>query len=135
MSQLESWISQNQDIPRHGNPIEIHQTEDFPPDADWHPYYRFFELAMRYLLDIRGMGKSLQDVLHLFYDLRNGILFPESFQNHFGISVSDFEDEFYGRMRTYLKYGYIPLTFKIRHSPVLDNLFWIVENRIDPLRG
>ncbi len=48
------------------------------------------------------MGKSYQDVLSLFYDLRQGISFTDSFENHFGISVCDYEDEFYDRMRTYL---------------------------------
>lgn len=102
ISELESWISQNQNVPGQGNPIKIHQNEDFPPGADRHQYYRFFELAMRYLLDNQGMGKSLHDVMNLFYDLRDGKSFFVSFQDNFGIIVSDFEDEFYSRMRTYL---------------------------------
>jgi hypothetical protein len=102
LSELESWISTNQNVPGQGNPIKIHQHSDFPDGADIHEYYRFFELAMRYLLDGRGLGKSFPDVLNLFYDLREGISFPVSFQNHFGMSVSDYENEFYDRMRTYL---------------------------------
>ncbi len=102
LNQLESWISQNENVPGQGNPIGIHHTDDFPQGANWHPYYQFFELAMRYLLDRRGMGRSPRDVLSLFYDMRGGIPFPVSFQNHFGISVSDFEIEFYDRMRAYL---------------------------------
>jgi hypothetical protein len=103
LNQLESWISQNQNVPGQGNPIRIHQNEDFPPGANWHQYYQFFELAMRYLLDDRGMGKAPKNVLRLFYDMREGIPFPASFQSHFGISLSDFENEFYDRMRTYLR--------------------------------
>jgi hypothetical protein len=106
LSELESWISQNQNVPGQGNPIAIHQNEDYPPGADKHQYYRFFELAMRYLLDRRGMGKSFSDVLDLFYDMRDGISFPVSFQDNFGISVSDYEDEFYDRMRAYLSSSY-----------------------------
>ena len=102
LSELELWISQNQNIPGQGNPVKIHQIEDFPQGADWHQYYRFFELAMRYLLDNKGMGKSYRHVLNLFYDMRDGKSFPVSFQNHFGISLSDYEAEFYDRMRTYL---------------------------------
>jgi len=102
LSELESWISQNQNVPGQGNPIKIHQNEDFPPGADWHQYYRFFELAMRYLLDKRGMGRSFSDVLNLFYDMRDRISFPVSFRNNFGISLVDFENEFYDRMRAYL---------------------------------
>jgi hypothetical protein len=106
LSELESWISQNQNVPGQGNPIGIHQNEDFPPGADRHQYYRFFELAMRYLLDRRGMGRSLSDVLNLFYDMREGISFPVSFRNNFGISLVDFENEFYDRMRAYLSSTY-----------------------------
>jgi len=106
LSELESWISQNQNVPGQGNPIKIHQNEDLPPGGDWHQYYRFFELAVRYLLDSRGMGKSFKDVLNLFYDLRDGKPFPVSFQDNFGIRVSDFEDEFYSRLRTYLSNNY-----------------------------
>lgn len=106
LSELESWISQNQNVPGQGNPIKIHQHSDYPEGADIHQYYRLFELAMRYILDTNGMGKSYQDVLSLFYDLRQGISFPVSFENHFGISVSDYEDEFYDRMITYLSNSY-----------------------------
>ena len=106
LSELETWISENQNVPGQGNPISIHQYSDFPEGADIHQYYRFFELATRYLLDGKGFGKSYQDVLSLFYDLRQGISFPVSFENHFGISVSDYEDEFYDRMKTYLSSDY-----------------------------
>jgi hypothetical protein len=102
LSELEAWISQNQNVHGQGNPIKIHQIEDFPPGVDWHQYYRFFELAVRYLLDTRGMGKSFKDVLNLFYDMKDGRPFPVSFQENFGISVSDFEIEFFDRMRAYL---------------------------------
>jgi len=57
---------------------------------------------MRYLLDKRGMGRSFSDVLNLFYDMRDRISFPVSFRNNFGISLVDFENEFYDRMRAYL---------------------------------
>ena len=106
LSELESWISQNQNLPGQGNPIKIHQHADYPDGADRHQYYRLFELAMRYILDDNGMGRSYQDVLSLFYDLRDGISFPVSFEDHFGISVSDFEDEVFDRMRTYLSNSY-----------------------------
>ena len=103
VSELEAWISQNQNIPGQGNPIAIHY--DYPASSNRGLYYRYFELAVRYLLDSNGMGKSYQDVLNLFYDLRNGISFSDSFENHFGISISDYEAEFYDLMRTYLDDG------------------------------
>jgi hypothetical protein len=105
LSELESWISQNQSVPGGGNPITIHQHSDYPEGADIHQYYRLFELAMRYILDDKGLGRSFQDVMDLSYDLRQGIAFPVSFENHFEISVADFEAEFFDRLRTYLGNG------------------------------
>lgn len=105
LNELETWISKNQNVPGQGNPIKIRQNSDFPDGADIHQYYRFFELAMRYLIDEDGYGQSFQDVLKLIYDLRQGLLFPVSFENHFGISVIDFENEFFDRMRAYLDSG------------------------------
>jgi hypothetical protein len=102
LSELESWISQNQNVPGEGNPIKIHQHADFPEGADRHEYYRLFELAMSYILDDRGMGRSYQDVLRLFHDLRNGVSFSASFEDRFGIAVGDLEDEVFDRLRAYL---------------------------------
>jgi len=101
-SELEAWIAQNETVPGGGNPIKIRQASDFPPGADWHEYYRVFELVVTYILDEKGMGRSYQDVLGLFYDLRDGISFPVSFEGHFGIAVSDFEAEVFDRLRAYL---------------------------------
>jgi hypothetical protein len=103
LNELESWISENQDIPGEGNPIGIHQIEDFPSGANWTRYYQFFELAMRYLLDQNGLGKSHRDVLNVFYDLRQEVSFADAFENRFGISVDGYEAEFYDRMRIYLQ--------------------------------
>ena len=102
LNELESWILQSQNVPGQGNPVAIHQDSDYPPGANTTQYYVLFELAVRYLLDAGGLGKSYNHVLSLFYDLRNGVSFPDSFQQHFGIGVSDYENEFYERMRTYL---------------------------------
>ena len=109
LSELESWISQNQNIPGEGNPIRIHQHADFPDGADRHEYYRLFELVVRYILDDKGMGNSYQDVVRLFYDLRDGLSFSASFENHFGIGVSDLEDEVFDRLRAYLSTNAVPV--------------------------
>jgi hypothetical protein len=102
LSELESWISQNQNVPGQGNPIGIHQIADFPDGANWHEYFRLSELALTYVLDEEGMGRSYQDVLDLVYDIRNGAPFPGSFQDRLGTSLDDFEDQFFDRMRAYL---------------------------------
>ena len=95
LCELETWISQNQSVPGRGNPITIHQHADIPAGADMEQYYRLFEVATRYLLDSNGSGRSFRDVLSVFYDLRQGMSFSSSFENHFGMSVNDYEAEFY----------------------------------------
>jgi hypothetical protein len=105
LDELESWIDQNQGVPGGGNPIRIHHDADIPPRDVFHQYYRLFELAVTYLLDEAGMGRSFQDVLALFYDIRAGVSFPASFEDRFGISLSAFEAEFFQRARAYLGTG------------------------------
>ena len=103
VNDLENWISRNAEVPGLGNPIRIHVWEDFPPDADITAYYyTVFDLTMRYFLDPDGLGKSTEDVLKLFYDIRNGMLFKDAFQNNFDISMARLEIDYYDRMRSYL---------------------------------
>ena len=102
LAELEAWIHENRDVPGEGNPIRIHESTDFPAGADWHQYYRIFELAVTYLLDERGLGGSYVDVLHLFQDARDGIAFPSAFQNRFGMTLADFEAQLFLRLRAYL---------------------------------
>ena len=60
---------------------------------------------MRYFLDPIGLDKSIEDVLGLFYNLRNDVAFPTAFQSNFGLDLETLEDEYYERMRTYLTGG------------------------------
>jgi hypothetical protein len=99
---LNSWISRNAQFPNRGNPITIHRWEDFPEDSDITGYYTVFDVVMKYILDTNGMGKSLDDVLSLFYDMRRGISFPSSFQSNFGISLVDFENQIFDSLMVYL---------------------------------
>jgi len=100
---LDRWITRNANDPNQGNPICIHIWDDFPPSADISGYYcNVFDLTMRYFLDPNGLGKSTEDVLALFYDLRNDIAFPAAFQSNFGLDLETLENEYYDRMRDYL---------------------------------
>ena len=38
VSEFESWITENQNLPGQGNPIKIHQDADYPDRADRHQY-------------------------------------------------------------------------------------------------
>ena len=99
---LESWITENEQSSNKGNPITIRKWEDYPEGADKTGYYTVFEVVMEYMLDPNGLDRSLQDVLNLFYDLRELTPFDESFENHFGISVDELENDIFDRLRDYL---------------------------------
>lgn len=100
---LDDWISQNSSYPNNGNPITIHQWEDFPEGSDITGYYTVFDVVIKYILSSRGMGKSLQNVLILFYDVRNGTSFSTAFENNFGVSLLGFETTIFNRLRLFLK--------------------------------
>lgn len=102
LSELESWISENQNLPDKGNPIVIHQYSDLPDGADLDKYYRVFELAVRYILDDKGLGRSYQDIKNLFYEIRNGTPFTSAFSKNFGISLKFYENNFYDMIAAYL---------------------------------
>ena len=100
---LEAWIARNANDLNQGNPICIHVWDDFPPGADISGYYcNVFDLTMRYFLDPKGLDKSIEDVLKLFYDLRDNTPFPIAFQSNFGLDLETLENEYYDRMRDYL---------------------------------
>ena len=100
---LEDWIKANDNFPGKGNPIMIHVWEDFPEGSDITGYYcNVFDISMKYLLDPLGLNKSFQDVLNVFYKIRDGDSFNAAFQNNFGLSLQVFEDEFYDRIKAYL---------------------------------
>ncbi|MDH3221344.1 MAG: hypothetical protein OEQ39_21295 [Gammaproteobacteria bacterium] len=85
------------------NPIAIH--DDVYPaikNVAQNYYYPFFELTMRYLLDNQGLDHSYLDVKAVFLDMRDGMSFSDAFQSNFGITVSDFEAEYFARIRQYL---------------------------------
>lgn len=104
VADLDNWIMENENFPGQGNPIIIHEWSDFPSGANIDRYYWYaFDIAMRYILDPTGLGKTFSDVLKLFYDIGDGYSFSASFQDNFGISLKAFEEEFYFRIRTYLK--------------------------------
>lgn len=99
---LNSWRDRNSSFPNGGNPISIHQWEDFPEGSDITGYYTVFDLVIQYLLDSNGFGKSLQNILDLFYQIRNGTPFLTAFQNNFEISLVDFENDIFNRLESYL---------------------------------
>jgi hypothetical protein len=98
---LESWRAQ----PYHDNPIAIHDWSDFPDPieaAGGGSYYPMFGLAVRYLLDERGHGKTYADVLSMFRELIETQNFAYTFERHMGISLRDYEGDFFGLVTAFL---------------------------------
>jgi hypothetical protein len=85
------------------NPIAMHQYR-YPDDINiiFYYYYPMFQLAITYLLDAEGHGKTMEDLKNLFFDARDGVDFEDSFENHFGISLIQYEEQFFNLMRNYL---------------------------------
>ena len=85
------------------NPIAMHQYRY--PDIDgviYYYYYPMFELAVGYLLDPASTGREKTDVRDLFFDARDGVLFATAFEDRFGISLADYEAQFFDLVRGFL---------------------------------
>jgi hypothetical protein len=100
ISQLNAWYA----VEDHINPISIHKFNDYPlPYIRRGEYYPMFELAIRYLLDNRGHGKSLLDMKKLYFDLKRGDSFVDAFESNIGMSISYYELHFYELISEYIQ--------------------------------
>lgn len=72
-------------------------------------YYPMAQLAVEYLLDPDGLGRSPEDLAAVMFDMGDGVSFASAFEAHFGISESDYETQFFARMDTYLPQSELPL--------------------------
>jgi hypothetical protein len=98
--ELAAWCN----IEGHSNPISIHRVEDFPIDYRRSgEYYPTYHLAVSYLLDKRGFGKTLTEVKNMFHDLTSsGTSFENAFQTYMGISLNYFEEHYFELMTNFL---------------------------------
>lgn len=112
--QLLEWMDLRQALRGQGNPIAVHEWNDFPPEilraGRTGSYYPSFGLAVAYLVDPEGHGKSWSDVKGVYVDMREGDPFALAFENWMGMSVADYEESFFDLMLAYLPSG----------SPVAD---------------
>ena len=65
-------------------------------------HYPMYQLAVEYLLDADGFGRSPQDVAAIFTDIAEGSNFSTAFENRMGISLSEYEEQFFYLMNDYL---------------------------------
>jgi len=92
INQVNTW----REDPQHINPIRIRRSNDSSvPDSRIGEYYPMFGLAVRYLLDDEGLGKSFADVKEMYLDMRKTGSFRESFEKFMGISVEYYEQHFF----------------------------------------
>jgi hypothetical protein len=86
------------------NPISIQYSSTYPniEGIGTSYLYPIFWLAVRYLTDPAGQGGSFYDVRDVIIDAANGVPFRTSLENRFGISFSDYEDQFFDLMNDYL---------------------------------
>jgi hypothetical protein len=101
-------------IAEYGRINPIAWRVDLPPsewvlDAYTYYYYPMAHLAVEYLLDPQGLGKSPEDLAAVMLDMGNDVSFAEAFENHIGISQSDYETQFFTLMNTYLPQSEFPL--------------------------
>lgn len=71
-------------------------------------YYPMAQLAVDYLLDPEGLGKSPEDLAALMLDMGNDVSFAEAFETRMGISVHDYETQFFTLMDGYLPQSEFP---------------------------
>ena len=97
--EVEEW-RQAED---HINPISIQVYDDYPvPDSRIGEFYPLFGLAVRYLMDEKGRGKTPLDVKHMFLDSGSGTPFGEAFELHMGLTVEVYEAHFWEWMEVFL---------------------------------
>jgi hypothetical protein len=82
------------------NPIALKRDSMYEADNDFH--YPMFQLAVEYLLDPQGGGRSLEDARDLFLDMADGTTFEEAFGRHMGMPLDRYEAEFFALVDGYL---------------------------------
>lgn len=78
---------------------------DSHPRIGFEYYYPMSQLAVEYLLDDHGFGKSLLDVRDIYLDMAQGSDFSTAFENHMGVSILEYQNEFFDLMDEYLVEG------------------------------
>jgi hypothetical protein len=107
VDKLNAWLASRITLPGAGNPVKIHAWNDFPSQIQQEKsqglWYPMFELAVRYILDNKGYGKTMPDIKKLFLDLRNTNSFSLSFERMTGTSLENFENNFFNLIIPFLQ--------------------------------
>ena len=86
------------------NPIAMHRY-NYPDieGVEYFYYYPMFQLAVEYLLDPSGLAGAKTSIRDIYLDARNGVPFSEAFEARFGMGLQEYEDQFFDRIRGYVK--------------------------------
>jgi len=108
VGELRLWQEKMKDVPGQGNPINIKGWSDFPQSVidggNTGEYYCFFELAVRFLLDdVKGNGTNIDNLKAYYEDLGNGIPHESAFNTHFGLTLNEYQSNYWTMMEEYLK--------------------------------
>ncbi|MDH4177021.1 MAG: hypothetical protein OEV72_05525 [Thermoleophilia bacterium] len=99
-------------IAKYGRINPIAWRVDLPPsevgDAYAKYYYPMAQLAVEYLLDADGLGRSPHDLAAVMLDMGSGASFASAFEAHIGLSESEYEAQFFTRMDAYLPQSEFP---------------------------
>ncbi|MCP4725558.1 MAG: hypothetical protein GY863_11000, partial [bacterium] len=88
------------DIQHYSHPIDVITGGDWVAlDMIRRRYYPIFHLAIRYLMDEKGLGKTYQDVRSLYDDLLINNDFNSAFEQHMGITVEYYRENFFDLVR------------------------------------
>jgi hypothetical protein len=99
MDQVNAWLQD----PDHINPVSILRHDSSPvDDSRIGEYYPMFGLAVRYLLDENGLGRTFLDVKAMFSDMQNTESFRASFETFMGITVEYYEENFFDLIADFL---------------------------------
>jgi len=98
-SQVSKWLRDETNT----NPVTIRVAwEDIPAGGDPAKYYPMFGLAVEYLLDPKGRGRTLADVLNVLTDLGGGSNFHAAFEANMGLSVDTYRTQFFDLIQDFL---------------------------------
>jgi hypothetical protein len=100
----------NARIAKYGriNPIAWRVDYWAPGDEYWEYYYPMAHLAVDYLLDADGLGRSPHDLAAVMLDMGAGTSFASAFKAHIGLSQSEYQAQFFPRMDAYLPQSEFP---------------------------
>ncbi|MBL4605447.1 MAG: hypothetical protein JKY02_07275 [Flavobacteriaceae bacterium] len=97
IDQLITWQNTN-----GGNPISIQNQPNGTSSSDG-DYYPMFGLSVAYLVDSNGLGKSYNDIIEMYEAIKLGATFESAFFSQFGITVQEYETNYFTIMENYLE--------------------------------